>query len=296
MNQQALDDRLRAAQRDPVLVQAALAMQCGDLPSAERLLDDKLRSDKSDVAGLRMLGEVNARLGRLAEAQRLFARAVDLAPGFSAARLNHAVVLHRRNLPAEALAELDVLLAENPDDAHSLTIKAAVLARMGEYDASIALYERILARHPGQSRLWMSMGHALKTVGRRADSVTAYRRALALEPGLGEAWWSLANLKLVRFDADDVATMLAAVARGGPVADRLHLHYALGKAYEDEADYARSFEHYAAGARLRRAEMPYDPARTARHLARSQALVTRAALEARAGQGHPDQEIGRAHV
>ncbi len=288
MARAALDDRLDAARHDPVLVEAALAMQRGDLPTAERLLKDRLRTDDGDIAALRMLGELAARIGRLQDAQELLARALRIAPGFTAARLNYAVVLHRRNLLAEALVELDILLAEGPDDPATLTIKAAVLARAGEYPSAIALYERVLARHPHEGRLWMSMGHALKTVGRQDDSVAAYRRALAIEPDLGEAWWSLANLKTVRFDPADVDAMRAAAARARAPADRFHLHYALGKAFEDAADYRRSFEHYAAGARLRRAEMPYDASRTARHLARSKQAMTHDALAARAGQGWPD--------
>lgn len=284
----ALDDRLRAAQRDPVLIEAALAMQRGDLPTADRLLRDRLSREGEDVAALRMLGELSARTGRLADAQDLFAQALRIAPDFAAARLNHATVLHRRNRLAEALGELDILLADDPADAATLTIKAAVLARAGEYPAAIALYEVVLARYPDQDRLWMSMGHALKTVGRREDSVAAYRRALALEPGLGEAWWSLANLKIVRFDTGDIAAMLAAADAARSVADRYHLHYALGKAFEDLTDYRRSFEHYAKGACLRREEMPYDHAPAVRHLARSTRLMTHDALAARVGQGCAD--------
>ncbi|WP_217430245.1 tetratricopeptide repeat-containing sulfotransferase family protein [Sphingomonas bacterium] len=284
----ALNDRLAAAQRDPVLIDAAIAMQRGDLATAERLLKDRLRTDHADIAALRMLGELVARVGRLPDAQDLFARALLIAPGFTAARRNYAAILHRRNLLAEALVELDILLADDPDEPATLTIKAAVLARAGEYPAAIALYERVLARHPDQGRLWMSMGHALKTVGRQDDSVAAYRRALAIEPDLGEAWWSLANLKTVRFGPGDIDVMLAAAARARATADQLHLHYALGKAFEDAADYRRSFEHYSTGARLRRAEMPYDGARTARHLERSKRAMTREALAVRAGQGCPD--------
>lgn len=281
-------ERLRAAQRDPELVQAALALQRNDLPVAERLLKHRLRVDQDDIAALRMLGEVAARIGRLKDAQELFEQALRLAPGFAAARLNYATVLHRRSLLSAALVELDRLLADDPGNPAAQTLKAAVLARAGEYAAAIALYETVLERYPEQGRLWMSMGHALKTVGRQRDCVAAYRKALSLEEGLGEAWWSLANLKTVRFDANDVDLMLAATRRPGSAAHRYHLHYALGKAFEDERDYAASFEHYATGARIRRAEMSYDPGRTGRHLSRSRALMTRDTFEARAGQGWPD--------
>ncbi len=40
--------------------------------------------------------------------------------------------------------------------------------------------------------------------------------------------------------------------------DRLHLHFALGKALEDTREYAASFEHYAARQSVRRGQIVYD--------------------------------------
>ncbi len=287
----AAEARLRVAQANPALVEAALALQGNDLPRAERLLKGRLREDADDIAALRMLAELASRLGRAEDALDLLERALKLAPGFAAARLNYAGVLHRRNRLEAARAELDRLLSETPGDPAAQALMAAVLARLGDYEGAIALYHDVLARHPQQARLWMSLGHALKTVGRREDSVAAYRRALAEQPGLGEAWWSLANLKTLRFSADDVDAMRSALGRpDASVADRVHLHYALGKALEDAGEPEPSFGHYAEGARLRRAEMPYDAEETTRHVARSRALLTGEALTARSGWGCPDPD------
>ena len=281
-------DQLNAARTRPILVQAALALQQGDLPTAERLLKTRLRDDDTDIAALRMLAEVASRLGRARAAQELLERALTIAPDFAAARANYATVLHRQNRLTEARREVDRLLADAPGDPGAQTLKAAILARTNDYAGAIALYESVLGRHPAQPRLWMSYGHALKTVGRQADSVAAYRRALALAPSLGEAWWSLANLKTVRFADADHAAMLAALAADCAPADRYHLHYALGKAFEDAGEYAASFAHYAAGAGLRRRELPYDSAEMTNHVALSRRLLTRAAFAARDGHGYRD--------
>src|SRR3546814_4737069 len=107
----------------------------------------------------------------------------------------------------------------------------------------------------------MSFGHILKTVGDQAESIAAYRRALEIEPGLGEVWWSMANLKTVRFDDADVAAMETALESGAKLSheDRLHLNFALGKAFEDRAEHGKSFAHYAEGNRLRSEELKHDP-------------------------------------
>ena len=174
-----LNTVLAAATRDPVLVEAAAALQDNRLAVAESALRTRLKARPTDVAAIRMLAEVAGRLGRYANAETLLRRALVLAPDFAAARANLATVLHRQNQPAAALAELDALLTREPAHPGYLALKAAVFGRIGEYEAANAIYADVLARYPGQPKLWMSYGHSLKTVGAQADSIAAYRRALA---------------------------------------------------------------------------------------------------------------------
>jgi predicted Zn-dependent protease len=284
----AYASHVRASTRDPQLLEPALALAEGRIAVAEPLLRAHLKKYPTDVAAIRMLAEVAARIGRYGDARHLLARCLELAPGFHAARHNLAVVLHRDNKPREALEQIDCLLQAEPDSPGFRNLRAAVLARIGEYAQALALYEQLLQQYPSQSKLWLSYGHALKTAGRQADAVAAYRNAWRLEPTFGDACWSLANLKTFRFDAADVAAMREQVE--SPTLghdDRLHFHFALGKAFEDQQAYADSFEHYATGNRLRKSAVPYDAGDLAQQVERSRALFTPAFLAARAGQGCP---------
>lgn len=283
---EAYDRHIQASVTDPELVAAAGALAEGRLDIAERGLRPVLKRRPTDVAAIRMLAEVAARLGRYQDAETLLSRALELAPGFTAARHNLAAVLHRHNKPLEALAEVDRLLAGDPSSASYQLLKAAILGRIGEYEAAARLYEGALADYPDQPKIWMSYGHALKTLGRQADAVAAYRRCVALEPAFGEAWWSLANLKTVRFEDADLDAMRRELARGEVGDDdRLHLHFALGKALEDQGGDAEAFDHYARGNAIRRAQLRYEPDETTRHVRRSKALFTPEFFAARAGAG-----------
>jgi Flp pilus assembly protein TadD len=283
---QAYMRSIKASARDPALVEAATALIEDRLAVAERLLREHLKRRPTDVAAIRMLAELGVRLGRFDDAETLLARALELAPSFTAARHNYATVLYRQNKPVQAIAEADRLLADDPANPSLRNLKAAALGRTGDYKQSVALYESVLAAYPDQPKTWMSLGHALKTLGRTDEAVAAYRRCLALAPNLGEAYWSLANLKTVRFTYADVAAMQGQLARADLAEeDRFHLHFALGKALEDRADYARSFEHYAAGNGLRRQGLAYDAEETSGHVRRSKALLTGEFFAARAGQG-----------
>lgn len=284
----AVARQIRASVRDPQLREAATALCDNKLAVAEALLRTQLKAKPTDVAAIRMLAEIGARLGRYGDAEALLARCLALAPGFAAARHNYAVVLHRQSKSAEALAEVERLLGEEPANPNYRNLHAAVLARLGEYERAIEVYAGVLAAYPNQPKGWMSYGHALKTVGRQADSIAAYRRSIELLPSFGEAYWSLANLKTFRFADDDIAAMRAQLARSDLAPeDRFHFHFALGKALEDAGDAAGAFAAYTQGNAIRRAGIDYDADENAAHVRRSKALFTRAFFAARAAAGDP---------
>ena len=272
--------------QNPMLLQAAMAMNENRLHDAEPLLRQHLKADPFDVAAIRMLAELAGRIGRMKDAEALLRRAIELAPNFVPARSNLAIVLYRQNRAEEAIAELETLAAISPNDVALDSLKAAAKGRLGDYEEAIELYGSVLDRFPGQPKIWMSYGHLLKTVGQQAHSVTAYRRALEIAPALGEVWWSLANLKTVSFDDADLDVMRAGLEREDISSeDRFHLHFALGKAFEDRQQAEPAFHHYAEGNRLRAAELETHERNVSRHVAAAKALFTPEFFASRAGQG-----------
>ncbi len=281
-----IDESLRESTRDPQLMQAALALHRNQLSIAEPLLKAHLKQNPFNVAAMRMLAELAGRIARYQDAEKLLRRALELAPSFTPARSNLAMLLYRTSRLTEALEELALVAEDSGEEASDL--RAAVLGRLGEFDEALALYETILRQHPAQAGLWLSYGHVLKTVGRLEDGIAAYRRAIALAPQLGDAWWSLANLKTVRFGEDDVATMEAAMATPGLAdEDRFHLEFALGKAFEDRGEPARAFACYVEANRHRRALIQYDAAAIHTASERGAAAFTPAYFAERQGFGCP---------
>ena len=277
---------LRAATSDRLLMNAGHALVANELHRAEPLLKDRLKRDPYDYSAIRMLAELAARIGRLGDSENLLRRALELAPSFQSARANLATVLYRQHRAQEALEQLDVIAGEGqlPDGVRNL--KAAALGRVGGYEEAIALYREVLSRHGDQPKIWMSLAHLLKTVGEQQESIEAYRRATELAPGLGEVWWSLANLKTVKFDDADVAAMEAALDDAALNADdELHLHFALGKAYEDRQDPDEAWQHYAAGNRIRAGQLQHDIDRITDLVDRSIELMTPSFFIEREGQG-----------
>jgi tetratricopeptide (TPR) repeat protein len=287
----AYGQHMQCATRDPRMRAAGAALYDNRLPEAESLLRAQIREQPADVAALRMLAEVAGRLRRYGDAEVLLRHCVSLAPSFIPARQNLALVLHRQNKPAEALAAIDHCLSVQPGHVSHRNLKAAILGTIGEYEASLQLYRGVLNEYPNQAKVWMSFGHALKTAGHDAEGIGAYRHSIQLIPELGEAYWSLANLKTFRFTPQDVSAMRAALnAAELDPHERLHFHFALGKALEDDGKFEESFQHYAEGNRLRRLDLRYSADEHHNRLARSHELFTAQFLSERSGHGCPARD------
>ena len=268
----------------PRLIEAAVALNENRLDVAERLLKPHLKEDPFDAAAIRMLAELAARIGRWRDAENLLRRAVDIAPAWTPAKANLALVLGRTGRPAEAIELLDDIFAAEPEEIGHWNLKAATVARLGDFDEAIRMYEGVLARAPDQPRVWLSYGHMLKTVGRQADGIAAYRRAIQIQPTLGEAWWSLANLKTVQFDDTDLGAMKAALAAPGiSDEDLVHLDFALGKAMHDRGRADEAFDHYSRANALRLKSNAYRSADISRTVDRSIAKFTADAFAERTG-------------
>ncbi len=278
---------IQCSTRSPLLQQAAAAMLKNDIPTAEALLKSHLKQVPTDVPAIRMLAEVAVRCGQDEDAERLLVRCLELAPTFAAARYNYATLLHRRNKASEALVEVERLLAIDANNPSYRNLCAVILSRVGEVRRSSQMYAQLLREYPANAKVWVSYGHVLKTEGRQDECIDTYRKGIALDPTLGEAYWSLANLKTFRFTAADLAAMHAQLANPRlEDLNRVHFHFALGKAFEDAGDYAASFEHYAKGNELHRTSTRYDSELNSARMTRLQKIFTREYFKQHAGSGH----------
>jgi tetratricopeptide (TPR) repeat protein len=271
---------------DPELVAAGDALIAGDHVKSEQILRNVLHRRPDDVAAIRMIAEIAAEFGALRDAEHLLRRALELAPGFEFARLHLALTLKKQNRSGEALDELDQIAGELREDGETRNLRASLLGAVGDYEESAKIYEQSVVEAPDNPKLLISLAYALQTLGRIDEAVAIYRRALECVPGFGEAWWSLANLKTFRFTDQEIAAMeegLQAAAASGE--DRLHLHFALGKAFEDRGEDERAFDHYRQANALRAYELRYDPAKVTALVEENERVFSPALLKAHEGGG-----------
>ncbi|WP_066819930.1 tetratricopeptide repeat-containing sulfotransferase family protein [Sphingomonas mali] len=276
---------IKSTLRSPDISSARAAIMKNDLAAAERILRTSLSRSPDDVVAAMMLAEIASTLGIHPEAERLLRQAVSVAPDYPDAKVSLALTFFSQGRLEDALATLDRVIADRPEQIVAAATKADILAQTGSYDAAAETYGKLLATVDDNPEVWLWYGHLLKTMGRQNESVAAYRRATALDPELAEAWWSLAELKANKVEAEDLAVMQRSLDRSIAPAKRLYLHFALGKALEDREEWEASFLHYAEGNRLRLDLIPHDRDAVSEEVDRSMTLFTRAFFAEHAGMG-----------
>lgn len=253
-------ERARLSDGDVQRVEAArTALGAQDRRTAEHIFREILRADASHVGALCGLAAVSLAAGVPRDAERLLRHALKQSAHLPLAwRGLGQALLDGGRLP-EAEQALRHLLKIEPENPKNWVVLGTIYTRlMRQHDALVA-YEEAARLNPTEVRLRLSIGHLQKTLGRRRECEQAYKDCLALDPSFAEAYWSLADLKNYVFSEAEIGAMQALDrGEGGEDSDQAQLHFALGRAFEQNANYPLAFAHYANGNTRRRRHVPFS--------------------------------------
>jgi len=281
----------KASSQEARLPEAATALANERLDAAETLLQSTVKLSGEDALALRLLAQVAAAREDYVRAERLLERCLCIAPGYSRARLELVRILFRQGKGEPMLPVLERLLSSDPGNHDYRTLLAIAYRLLGRTEPATRILEGLLLEVPRSEAVWLDYGHTLRAAGRGEEAADAYRKCVEFNPQFSSAWVALADLKTYRFSVADIAAMQAQLARAElRHEDRAQLEFALGKAREDDRDFAAAFEHYARGNALRRSVVYYDSAKITRFVQRAQSLYSREFLAARTGWGCPSPE------
>jgi tetratricopeptide (TPR) repeat protein len=280
-----------SALNHPLLQKALAALRANRPQAAEIMLCNHLEENPRDATAMALLAETLMRFDRYEKSAELLSRAIELSPGLIGARHTYVTVLLMQNRREEAFAQIDRIIALEPKNPNHRALKAMAKAWVGDHAGAAAEYEIVLARVPKSPGPWLAYAHTLRTLGRRDDSIAAYRNAISRFPKLGEPYWSLANLKVSCFTDTEVEAMRALLASADlPLESRIQINFAVGKALEDTAEYAASFDRYKEGNALKRATLAYNPEMTSAYVMNCKTLFTEKYFEQFAESGSQSGE------
>jgi tetratricopeptide (TPR) repeat protein len=250
-------------ERDPdkgIVAAGAQHLQAGRKDEAIAAFRDALNRNPDNVDAMRCLANVylNQRKN-LSDAEALLRRATQIAPDFTAAWTLLGGVLRETNRNVDAIDCFRTSVALEPDSAFAWGALGNALAFAGYPEKAAQAYAKSVALDPGAPMMQMGYAHVLKTLGDQAGSLEAYRAAIRAKPDFGEVYWSMANLKVFRFEDEEVAAMEDQVRRDDLTpGTEIHFHFALGKAYEDKEDYDTAWKYYDGGNKKQRMQVTHD--------------------------------------
>ncbi|MEM9572897.1 MAG: sulfotransferase [Pseudomonadota bacterium] len=230
----------------------------GRVLKAEKLVRAFLQKHPHNIEAMRLLADIGSRLGVHEDADLLLESAIQLEPDNVQLRIDYIQVLRKRQKYGAALTQAKTLLERDPNSPVFQSLFAIESMQAGDYETALQAFEKVLAQRPDDPATLTSQGHALKTHGHSDDAVASYRAALRADPNNGDAWYALANLKTYRFSDDELHDMQA--AQQSPdlsFMSRVHIAFALGKAFEDRRDFALAFDSYQTGNSLKQKQTRY---------------------------------------
>lgn len=251
------EQRIMAMPKDLVAISHLLYE--GKLIKAENAARHFLQQNPKNVEAMRLLAEIGSRLGVLEDADFLLESALIFEPDNVQVQIDYIQILRKRQKFVQALEQCKKLHAQDTENPIFQSLYAIELMQTGDYEKALELFDRVLQKLPNDAITLTSRGHALKTYGAHDDAVKSYQKAIAADDSHGDAYYGLANLKTYQFSDDEIAKMRAQ-EEGSQLSyqNRIHVCFALGKAYEDRKNYDASFEYYEKGNTLKRNQSRYD--------------------------------------
>lgn len=233
-------------------------VKAGRLKLAEEVYKNILKKDKNNIDALRLFGLLAFKLKKYDIAEQLFIKVLKLNPSFALAWDNLAKLYRIQNKLSKSIPAFKNLIKLDPNNFEALVSLGTVYIKLSKYKDGIELYKRALVLNPENARVHLSMGHALKTLGNREECERAYHNAIKHYPLSGEAYWSLANLKTYQFDSNEIVAMENAIKNNMHQDELIQVYFALGKAYETNKNYKKSFKNYQKGNWEQRKKINYN--------------------------------------
>ena len=225
----------------------------GKLARADHICRQYLQDHPHDIEAMRLLANIGRDLNIYEDAEFLLESALLFDPDNAMIKYDYINILTKRQKYGEALKHAQAFYDEDPKNLNAMKLLSTALFRTDRYKEAIDIYNDILKVEPKNTDVMLSMGHLYKTSGEINKSIDSYQKAYETDKYFGDSYWSLANLKTYEFSDKEVSSMKQMVKdKYIDEEEKVFMHFALGKAYEDREKFNLSFKNYKAGNQIKK--------------------------------------------
>lgn len=236
-------------------IQQALGDLDGATASYKRALE--IRPDYAEAYN--NLGLTRSLQGKWKAAIACYGSALEIRPDYAEA-WNNLGDAHREMEQFDAAVEnCEKALKIRPDFAEAYINLGAAKSCLQQIDEAIDCFEKALRINPRIAAAHNNLGNALKKQGNFSEAAASYQKALTLNPGFANAHRNLSALTTYRPGDPHLDQMAARLSTPDlSDSDRMHLCFALAKAYDDLGRDETGFRHLVQANRLRKKLLGYD--------------------------------------
>jgi tetratricopeptide (TPR) repeat protein len=189
----------------------------------------------------------------------LIKKSVDIRPDVFAGVINLGMIQRDEGLLEESQASLERAVLIEPDSAIAHVTLGLLLMDRGELDRALELFEHGFRLEPGNPMTHARMGMLQQVRGETDAAVSCFSKVIELAPDDLNAHRSLAFLQKQTEHNDNTRWMETAFASTDlPDRERMLLGYALGKVFDDLAQFDKAFEYLHAAHQIRRKASNYS--------------------------------------
>ncbi len=174
----------------------------GRLDDAERLVRKAIALRPLKAAFINTLGNLLRARGRLDEALSMYEQAVRLQPDLAAAHSNLADIMLKTGNPEGAAEAAFRALKVDPNLAGGYAVLGRAMNNLGRLDEAVDAFRRAVLIRPDYAPAYDYLGHALRARGDMQEAREAFEHALAINPELPSGWHNLATVQMVQGDVE----------------------------------------------------------------------------------------------
>jgi tetratricopeptide (TPR) repeat protein len=228
-------------------------------------------------------------LGQRATALALYGRALQIQPDHAEAHNNFGTVLQALERCTDAILPYRRAIALQPDYGFGHNNLASASHALDRIKEALISYRRALVLSPEDGLVHNNLGIALLEAGAFGAAHDCFSNAVDLEPRRGFFYRTLADTGRLTPTSRhwDRLMDLAEDIEALPDLDRMELHFALGRVFDDQDQPDLAFQHLLAANHLKRATTPYDEAASLGMLRRLQTIFDSDLLDGAAESGDP---------
>jgi tetratricopeptide (TPR) repeat protein len=214
------------------------------------------------------LGNALRILGEYKQAAASYRNAIKISPSFIEAHRGLGMAYASLRQWDGAIDSFRKVIKQNPRHAEAQNNLGNALKAKGEIMESMACYRSAISINPSYAEAYKNLGVALEHSGNLPEAEENYRKAIAIKSDFAEVYRHLSSVVRHTENDSDIQAM-EHLYQDNSISDeqRMHLCFALGKAYEDLKEYTRSFELFSEANQIKRKTFDYSTRESERFFA-----------------------------